>query len=465
MVNMFSFFVFSMSLCAITKAAPSLLSDRDPMMSAPDILEISDYNTDIQDHSESSEDFDEPLEFVQAFEDRDDIQESGEILEDIPILTSISQDEELIEEVSESDSLLEAVEIIEEAPISTLLPQTEEMKDEDLPQVENYRVSPLDQQGDHYQGLQDQVKLTEEAYGAKVGLYSNDNGYGQRSIQCHDEERVQFVDKCVPYQEETCYTQVQETCEMETFSNCTGVIANMAERKCFAVKELVCGLQEEVSFYTLQEEYMVQVCSTTKERVCDTTFEIDLTTRDDFQCTDLEFGECEEAESVLNDVTCRNTVEFQCRKEKPGDGSYGKKTVCERIPRQNCYDTPRTVRQELCRPRIQRYCQKFTNPFPQTLEKQNCHFEPKKICELEIRSRPRKARRYSYTQECHPVSRQLCDTISCKELVPDCVQMERPRCEHVPIKSCSKEDKQYCYKEEVVTMERVCDRKFKSESL
>jgi len=463
---MFSFILISMILCVITKAAPPLLSaDRDPVMNSPHILEFFQDDTDVQDHLESSEDYEEPLEFVQAFEDQDEIQDSAKIL-DVPVLTSLSQDEELIEEVSKSDSVLEAVEILEEARISNPLPEAEEMKDEDLPQVENYRVSPLDPQGDHYQGLQDEVKLSEEAYEAKVGLYSNDNGYGQRSIECHDEERVQFVDKCVPYQEETCYTQVQETCEMETFSNCTGVIANMAERKCFTVKELVCGLQEDVSFYTLQEEYMVQVCSTLKERICDTTFQIDLTTRDDFQCTNLEYGECEEAESVLNDVTCKKTIEFQCRKEKrPFEEGYGKKTVCEKVPKETCYDTPRTVRQELCLPRIQRYCQKFTNPFPQTREQQNCHFEPKKVCELETRSRPRKARRYSYTQECHPVSRQLCDTIRCKELVPDCVQMERPRCEHVPIKSCSKEDKQYCYKEEVVTKERVCDRKFKLESL
>merc|ERR1712226_948625 len=123
----------------------------------------------------------------------------------------------------------------------------------------------------------------------------------------------------------------------------------------------------------------------------------------------LEYEYCEDAESVLNDVTCKKTVEFQCRKEKRVDGGYGKETVCERIPRENCYDTPRTVRNQLCRPQTQRYCQKFSNPFPLPLEKQNCHFEPKKICE--------------------------------------------------------EADKQYCYKEEVVTTERICDKKFSYESL
>merc|ERR1712002_1353588 len=214
--------------------------------------------------------------------------------------------------------------------------------------------------------------------------------------------------------------------------------------KCFDVKELVCGLVEKVDYFTVQEDYLVQVCSTVKERVCDTTFQIDANTRDDFQCTNLEYQQCEEAESVLRDVTCKRTVEFQCRKEKrPFEEGYGKKTICEKVPKENCYDTPRTIRQELCRPTTQRYCQKFSNSFPQTLEKQNCHFEPKKKCELQTRSRPRKAKR----------------------LVPDCVKMERPRCEYTPKKTCSTEQLTYCYKEEVVTTEKVCDKKFNYEHL
>jgi len=320
-------------------------------------------------------------------------------------------------------------------------------------------------QFDKYQGRLDHVETTEEDYSGKVQLSSNDNGYGQNTVKCHDEERVQFVDKCVPYVEQTCYTQVQESCVMETVANCTGVISTDTRRKCFDVQELVCGLQEKVDYFTLQEEYMVQVCSTVKERICDTTFDINLNTRDDFQCTNLEYEQCEDAESVLMDVTCMKTVEFQCRKEKRADGGYGKETVCERIPRENCYDTPRAVRNVLCRPQTQRYCQKFSNSFPQPLEKQNCHFEPKKTCELQTRSRPRKAKRYSYTQDCTPVPRQLCDTIQAKTLVPDCVEMERPRCDYQPLKTCKEEDKQYCYKEEVVTTERICDKKFSYESL
>ena len=295
-------------------------------------------------------------------------------------------------------------------------------------------------------------------------MISNDNGYGQRKVPCHDEEQVKFETECVDYVEETCYTQNNETCKYEKFKNCTGVIEAKMERQCFDVHELVCGLQEKLEYFTLQEDYQVQLCSVVKDRICDTTYDIDVNTRDDFQCCNLEYEHCEDKDAVLNDVTCKKTVEFQCRKEKRTNGGYGKETICDKVPKENCYDTPRTVsiylprfiwsclilffitvfkfnffftcstfsvacvlhlqvRKELCRPQTSRYCQKFTNPFPEPVEKQNCHFEPKKICELQTRSRPRKAKRYSYTQDCTPIPRQLCDHVQTKKVVPVCVDV------------------------------------------
>merc|ERR1712025_132202 len=49
---------------------------------------------------------------------------------------------------------------------------------------------------------------------------------------------------------------------------------------------------------------------------------------------------------------------------------------------------------------VHRYCEKFSNIFPFPVEEQNCHFEPKKICELEMKTRPKKAKKYSYTKDC-----------------------------------------------------------------
>merc|ERR1739845_324173 len=71
-------------------------------------------------------------------------------------------------------------------------------------------------------------------------------------------------------------------------------------------------------------------------------------------------------------------------KEKDGKGAV----KCEKVPKKKCYDTPRKVREETCKPVHSRFCEKFTNEFPVPQQKQNCHTEPMKRCELEVRSRP-----------------------------------------------------------------------------
>merc|ERR1712096_343387 len=59
-----------------------------------------------------------------------------------------------------------------------------------------------------------------------------------------------------------------------------------------------------------------------------------------------------------------------------------------------------------------------TSPFP--VEKQNCHFEPKKICELEMKTRPKKAKKYSYTKDCKEQPREICDQCEKKSIQPAC---------------------------------------------
>ena len=73
----------------------------------------------------------------------------------------------------------------------------------------------------------------------------------------------------------------------------------------------------------------------------------------------------------------------------------------------------------MCKTDVHRYCEKFSNIFPFPVEEQNCHFEPKKICELEMKVRPKKVEEYSYTkdskeQSSEPVSAmQECLTFKC----------------------------------------------------
>merc|ERR1712183_281891 len=100
------------------------------------------------------------------------------------------------------------------------------------------------------------------------------------------------------------------------------------------------------------------------------------------------------------------------------------------------------------------------NIFPFPVEKQNCHFEPKKICELEMKTRSKKAKKYSYTKDCKEQPREICDQCEKKSIKPVCDTQDRLTCKYIPKEQCQDEDKQYCHKVEKVVLEEVCDMKF-----
>merc|ERR1712179_251046 len=96
----------------------------------------------------------------------------------------------------------------------------------------------------------------------------------------------------------------------------------------------VCDLVEAIHYETLEETYQVQRCFTGKDRVCDTTYKIDMTTKDDYQCTNVETPNCYMEEKVINDVTCTDSVEFNRKRDKStkNDGYGPKGVVCDRNP-------------------------------------------------------------------------------------------------------------------------------------
>ena len=87
------------------------------------------------------------------------------------------------------------------------------------------------------------------------------------------------------------------------FKKCTGVIETNVQRVCFNVIELVCSLVKAIHYETLEETYQVQRCFTGKDRVCDTTYKIDTTTKDVYLCCNLESPNCFKEKEVFNDVT------------------------------------------------------------------------------------------------------------------------------------------------------------------
>ena len=187
-------------------------------------------------------------------------------------------------------------------------------------------------------------------YDPQIGQ-TNVDGYSPNTKpHCHMEEKVIFENQCEPYTEKTCWTQNEEECKPAMYKNCTGVIQTKVDRVCFNVNELVCSLVEAIHYETLEETYQVQRCFTGKDRVCDTTFKIDTTTKDDYQCINVETPNCYMEEKVINDVTCTDTVEFDCKRVKStkNDGYGAPAVVCQRTPKQDCYNIPRKVSSKFC---------------------------------------------------------------------------------------------------------------------
>merc|ERR1712226_237464 len=223
------------------------------------------------------------------------------------------------------------------------------------------------------------------------------------------EEKISYEDVCEPYEEEIKTTQNVEQCEDKPYTNCTGSVEVEMDRVCFNVDELLCSLQQKTDYEAVQERYQVQKCTTLMDRVCDTNYNLDVVTEDDYQCIDLESEHCEDVEVAVNDVVCKYTFKFDCKKPKRGEGGYGMEKACTKEP---------------------------------------------------------EAKRYSYHKDCKKVPREICDMVERKRVAPNCVTEYRPKCEFVPfVKSAGPVTKQYCYKQERVTMEEVCDKKLGVEFL
>eukprot|EP00092_Neocalanus_flemingeri_P018711 GFUD01020266.1.p1 GENE.GFUD01020266.1~~GFUD01020266.1.p1 ORF type:complete len:317 (-),score=74.64 GFUD01020266.1:118-1068(-) len=281
---------------------------------------------------------------------------------------------------------------------------------------------------------------------------------------CHMEEKVAFKDTCESYVEETCYTQNQKNCAMEDYTNCTGVIKTSIEKACFSVTEMLCSLQELIHYVEAEETYQVMHCQTTSDRLCDTVYNINFLNIDDYQCLIVETPNCYQEEQTINDITCTDTLEFECHIKQEFDDDY-KETVCTRFPKKDCYKVPRKVLVDVCEQDIYEYCEKFTNINPMPVEDQNCHYEKKKICEVENMSRVKNAKSYSYTKDCKMVDREICAQVEKKKIEPICEIQERMMCPYEPVTKCELETKNYCHKVEELKMEEVCDEKFETSYL
>lgn len=297
-----------------------------------------------------------------------------------------------------------------------------------------------------------------QEYSRKVGQTNVGRYDVNQDPHCHKVDKVILKEKCEPYTQTTCTTESRKECKPTLVKNCTGVIDTNMESLCINVMEHVCSLIENVHYEMVEETYQVENCSPGQENVCDTSYAIDKLTKEEYQCCNVEILDCFKEFKNINDVTCTDTVEFDCIREKSprNDDQVQTQVVCKRTPTQNCYNISKKVQVEVCKTDVRRYCEKFSNVILFPVEKYHCHDEPKKICKLETKTRPKKIEKYSYVKDCKEVSRELCPQYEKKSLKPVCENQEVLTCVYKPVEDCKDEYKHHCYKEEEVVVEEVC---------
>merc|ERR1712071_291565 len=209
-----------------------------------------------------------------------------------------------------------------------------------------------------------------------------------------------------------------------------------------------CHPVEKLTYVDECIPYVEKTCFTQQKELCKDVYEKNCTAVID----EYEERECFD----VTELICQLGENVQY-KPRDGKGAVG----CQKTPTKKCYDTPRKVSEQLCKPRTDKWCEKFTNEIPFPVEKQNCHNEAMKKCELEVRTRPKKAKQYAYTKECKPVVRQVCEDAEKKKLRPVCDKIQKNVCSYKPQEHCKEEETKYCFKTEKKVWEQVCTKERK----
>merc|ERR1712025_819183 len=304
---------------------------------------------------------------------------------------------------------------------------------------------------------------------------------------------TKYKEKCEDYQEKVCYTTHKERCEDVMGKKCKAIKSSKHERKCYDVTELLCSLKEDVQYEEIPAVFTVQKCHNVKERACDTVYETEITERDDFKCVQVTNPYCAVKEHTVYDKTCRDIVHFDCKAQSYGTAAshdtkgyggsdyasegYGSSTLegygssgyapeykCKRDYEKKCYTTPRVVSVEYCEDRTEKVCEKLTEKVPVPSEKQNCHDEHKKVCELEQRSQPKQVKKYVYTKHCRPVPKTVCDNADQMFLQPSCIDSHVAHvCSYRPEEKCEDVPKKHCYKIPYQVEKMECTEDYASE--
>ena len=118
------------------------------------------------------------------------------------------------------------------------------------------------------------------------------------------------------------------------------------------------------------------------------------------------------------------------------------------------------VHTEVCKISVERQCEMFSFLHPMPVERKKCKPFTKKMCDFQVKSIPKIAKKFSYTKECQQKERIICDHIKKKEVEAKCETTEIMSCEYIPREQCKYDPDMYCHEVEKVVVEEDCSNQY-----
>jgi len=292
--------------------------------------------------------------------------------------------------------------------------------------------------------------------------YNSRPWYSPTRVNCRHVEKVVKVQQCEPYTVETCWEEAKQECNPQPVTNCTGIVDTRLEQVCFNVEDELCTLVETVVSEKSEDSYQTQHCFFGQEdEVCGTSYEVQKLEMDDYSCTSVDVLKCHQVSQYIYDVNCVESFEFECKDDGYQPNTMLPRVTCTPNPTHNCYKIPRKVFSEVCEVIPSRHCESFMNNRAMPVEKPKCKHYTKKSCDFKIETSPKISKKFHYEKVCRMKTREICEHVQTRTIVPDCVTSERLSCVYVPhTHQCKYDAKHYCHLVDKVVAEEVCDTRF-----
>jgi hypothetical protein len=333
------------------------------------------------------------------------------------------------------------------------------------------------------------------------------DGYGSAmTTHCTPYYETVYTDRCEQVNDRVCTTSFKEDCEDVQDQNCRAIVSGSQHRQCFNVSEEICTLKEEVQYDVVQAIFTVQKCTKVPEKICDTVYEVDFSSKEDVQCVHIPNPICNTEERTVYEKTCRTSTTFECEEAEesgygqigyggsdgsssgyasgnavdtygsstpgpyvssaPGPygastpGSYGSTTTakCEPKTETKCHTIPRIVTTQTCSHSNEKVCERMSSRVPVPTKRQTCHTEEKKVCDLEQKTQPKQIKKYVYSKACRSAPKMICETADSKTLVPSCVATTRKMCRSNPVEKCDDQNRQQCFKVATKVRKEKCEQ-------